>query len=83
MTYLDAEKSKMLRQMGAAILAAILFSVFVVSTYFKMNISYVRSYNVWNVFHYYLGAKYFSEIGYFNLYPCALEADQEAGGIRE
>lgn len=27
---------------------------------------------VWNVFHYYLGAKYFNELGYNDLYACAL-----------
>lgn len=30
----------------------------------------------WNAFHYYLGAKYFREVGYFDLYACALEADR-------
>ncbi len=29
------------------------------------------------VFHYYLGAKYFNEIGPFDLYSCALAADSE------
>jgi hypothetical protein len=32
---------------------------------------------VWNVFHYYLGAKYFKELGYDDLYPAALAADRE------
>jgi hypothetical protein len=27
---------------------------------------------VWNVFHYYLGAKYFKELGYYDIYNCAL-----------
>lgn len=31
--------------------------------------------DAWAVFHYYLGAKYFEEIGPFDLYACALEAD--------
>lgn len=30
-----------------------------------------------NMFHYYLGSKYFHEIGYFNLYGAALAADAE------
>ena len=71
--------AKVLRQAGAAILVVILLSVFVGSNYFK-NETYVRSYEVWNVFHYYLGAKYFPEVGYFNLYTCALEADQDSAG---
>jgi hypothetical protein len=29
----------------------------------------------WNVFHYYIGSKYFDELGYFDLYPAALLAD--------
>ncbi len=33
---------------------------------------------VWNVFHYYLGAEYFGEVGYLDLYDAALLADQEA-----
>ncbi len=32
---------------------------------------------VWNVFHYYLGAEYFGEVGYFSLYDAALLADRE------
>lgn len=31
----------------------------------------------WNVFHYYLGAEYYPELGYFDLYPAALRADRE------
>lgn len=31
----------------------------------------------WNVFHYYLGAEYYAELGYFDLYPAALAADRE------
>jgi hypothetical protein len=34
----------------------------------------------WNGFHYYMGAKYFEELGYFDLYNCALEADGEMRG---
>jgi len=29
----------------------------------------------WNVFHYYVGSKYFSELGYFDLYAATLYAD--------
>jgi hypothetical protein len=32
---------------------------------------------VWNVFHYYLGAEYFAELGYDDLYTAALAADAE------
>ena len=29
--------------------------------------------NSWNVFHYYLGSKYFEELGYDGLYSCAIQ----------
>ncbi len=32
---------------------------------------------VWNVYHYYLGAKYFAELGYHDLYEATLQADRE------
>lgn len=32
---------------------------------------------VWNVYHYYLGAKYFEELGYTALYDATLRADSE------
>lgn len=32
---------------------------------------------VWNVYHYYLGAKYFSELGYTDLYDATLVADRD------
>jgi hypothetical protein len=32
----------------------------------------------WNVFHYYLGTEYFSELGYDDLYDAALAADRES-----
>lgn len=72
-----------LRRVGASVLVVILFLVFAESTYLRNNLKNqqrVKSYEVWGVFHYYLGAKYFSELGYSNLYPCALEADHESAG---
>ncbi len=63
--------AKILRQVGATILVAILLVVFV---------GLEKSYDAPAVLHYYLAAKYFSEIGYFNLHTCALEADDDAGG---
>jgi|CXWL01.1.fsa_nt_gi hypothetical protein len=44
--------------------------------------SYVSSPAVrgWNVFHYYLGAEYYGELGYYDLYPAALHADREGVG---
>ncbi len=38
---------------------------------------------VWNVYHYYLGAKYFTELGYHDLYLATLHADREGPAIWE
>lgn len=35
---------------------------------------------VWNTYHYYLGSKYFSELGYLDLYIQSLRADEERLG---
>jgi len=77
------DTAKLLQRVGAAILVVIFLAVFTASSYFKddlKNEQYVKSYEVPAVFHYYLGAKYFSEVGYFNLQTCALEADGEGAG---
>jgi hypothetical protein len=58
-------------------LVLILIAVLAASTYYKTETFKPTAH--WGIFHYYLGAKYFSEIGYFNLYTCAIEADDEAG----
>lgn len=34
----------------------------------------------WNVYHYYMGSKYFPELGYGELYSAHLAADEEGGG---
>ena len=34
----------------------------------------------WDLYHYFLGARYFDELGYDDLYRCTLEADEELGG---
>ncbi|MFZ5469512.1 MAG: hypothetical protein ACOZIN_08755 [Myxococcota bacterium] len=38
--------------------------------------------HAWDTYHYYLGAKYFPELGYELLYDCTVVADAEAGGAR-
>jgi hypothetical protein len=37
---------------------------------------YIQS---WNVYHYYLGSKYFDELGYFDIYRYTLANDEKAG----
>ncbi len=34
----------------------------------------------WDLYHYFLGARYFDELGYYDLYRCTLEADAELDG---
>ncbi len=34
---------------------------------------------IWNVFHYYMGAKYFNELGYEDLYNCIYVAEADLG----
>ncbi len=36
-----------------------------------------QSFRIWSVYHYYLGAKYFDELGYHDLYIQTLAADKE------
>lgn len=36
----------------------------------------------WNVFHYYLGSKYYHELGYDQLYPCALQVARERADVQ-
>ncbi|MBW2278487.1 MAG: hypothetical protein JRF63_13420, partial [Deltaproteobacteria bacterium] len=42
--------------------------------YRALSGEYIRS---WNVYHYYVGAKYFAELGYTDLYAATLLADDE------
>lgn len=35
--------------------------------------------HTWDTYHYYIGAKYFPELGYDKLYDCAMVADAESG----
>lgn len=39
-----------------------------------------RSVDAYDLIHYYLDAKYFDELGYYDLYPACILADHEAGG---
>lgn len=42
---------------------------------------YPKYYHRWDQFHYYMGAKYFPEMGYDGLYKCALIAQDELGVV--
>lgn len=50
------------------------------SAYFHFfNLPFQGYYHRWEMFHYYLGAKYSNELGYERLYRCAAVADAETG----
>jgi hypothetical protein len=40
----------------------------------------LRHYDAYDLIHYYLNAKYFDELGYYDLYPAAILADHSNGG---
>jgi hypothetical protein len=44
-----------------------------------LNLHYNRPVHQWEFFHYYLGGKYFAELGYTRLYACAAAVDREDG----
>jgi hypothetical protein len=39
--------------------------------------------HTWDAFHYFMGSKYFPEVGYFDLYRCGAAAEREAGRSAE
>ncbi len=50
------------------------------ATYFNFGSFHFGNYvHGWDVFHYYIGAKYFPELGYERLYECVAIADSEDG----
>jgi hypothetical protein len=51
--------------------------------YFNPNTRYVNYYHRHEFFHYYLGAKYSSQLGYTRLYECAAIAEAELGHRNE
>lgn len=54
------------------------FAVLGVICYFQFfQIGYKDFYHRWEFFHYYVGAKYFNEIGYEGIYTCAAVAEYE------
>jgi hypothetical protein len=53
-----------------------------VSAYFEgFNFSYPKFYHRHDQFHYYMGAKYFPEMGYDGLYRCTAIAEDEIGTV--
>lgn len=52
-------------------------AVSTVDTSLRGHLGTTRQVSTWNFFHYYLGSKYFKELGYDGLYEEALKADQQ------
>lgn len=46
---------------------------------FNPNVRYAKYYHRHEIFHYYLGSKYFEELGYSRLYECTAVAEVELG----
>lgn len=61
---------------GVLVVAAALA---LVSWFNFFNFHYTGFVHTWEVFHYYMGAKYLPELGYTRLYLCAAAADIEDG----
>jgi len=61
---------------------ALLFTVLSIGAYFDFgnaNVRYSEYYHRHEFYHYYLGSKYFSELGYSRLYDCTLVAEIDNG----
>ncbi len=61
---------------------AVVFTVLAFGTYFDFfnpNTRYDQYYHRHEFFHYYLGSKYFEELGYGRLYECSAVAEVELG----
>lgn len=52
-------------------------AVSTVDSSLRRHLGTPRQVSTWNFFHYYLGSKYFAELGYDGLYEEALKADQQ------
>ncbi|MES2817386.1 MAG: hypothetical protein V4812_00165 [Pseudomonadota bacterium] len=60
---------------GLAVLALVAFL-----TYFNFGAFHFPNYiHTWDSYHYYIGGKYFPELGYDGLYDCTAIADAESG----
>lgn len=70
-----SEKLARLRLAALLVLAAAAYA----SYYQFFQYSHVRGFATTDNFHYYVGSKYFDELGYFGLYECSLVALAERG----
>jgi hypothetical protein len=63
-------------------LAAVTLGVLGILAYFNgFKYGYSKYYHRWDQYHYYMGAKYFPELGYDGLYRCAAVAQDQLGKV--
>ncbi|MEZ4313648.1 MAG: hypothetical protein R3F14_36970 [Polyangiaceae bacterium] len=61
-------------------IVGVTLGVAAILAYFNgLRFGYSKVYHRWDQYHYYMGAKYFPELGYDGLYRCAVIAQQEIG----
>lgn len=64
-------------------LVGITLALAAISAYFGgFRFGYPPYYHRWDQYHYYMGAKYFPELGYKNLYRCAVVAQLDLGDVK-
>jgi hypothetical protein len=62
--------------------AALTLGVAAIVAYFNgFRFGYAKYYHRWDQYHYYMGAKYFRELGYSGLYKCSAIAQEEMGVV--
>jgi hypothetical protein len=71
-----AERAQVERDRGLIALTALTAFLILAPGGFEFD----RFVHGWDAFHYYMGGKYFRELGYYRLYDCTLIADAEAFG---
>jgi len=70
------------RQKNTLALILIIISLGIRSGYVNISDS-INNIGIWDITHYYLGAKYFKELKYNNLYNCILKHEIEKGRQKE
>ena len=77
-TLVSAETWTRMRRPGMVLLLVAALAALVGWGVYANN-DFRRGIHLWDTYHYYMGAKYFPELGYRGLYNCTLAADLEAG----
>ena len=63
-------------------LVGITLALMAITAYFNgFRFGYPKYYHRWDQYHYYMGAKYFPELGYKNLYRCGVVAQADMGKV--